>query len=551
VDGSARGYEVVVYRVSAEGEVGGEPVVSAKLPAGAAAWTPPLEQCFAGGERYAWTVRAAGVRSATWSEPALFEVEAGPGPEEVEAALAVLQRYLAERGRGEGEGEGEGSSGGDRLAALLGGGEPAAPAAADAGSGGRDSARSIARRGRRAGDDGGAGRDGEVARTTQSASVPTLGDPSLRLSGNVAMSLASNVFKDGSVFLWDDTAGNTALGRSALASATGTATNNTAVGRDALRYTVPGGSSLQGSSNTAVGDFALRANTTGYRNTASGRFALFSNTTGQRNTASGVYALQFNTLGSFNTASGSAALYSNTTGFRNTASGSNALSSNTTGYRNTASGGNALFSNTTGLRNTAVGYGAGVNATTGHDNIFLGSGAAGVAGEGNTIRIGGASQQDRTFVAGIRDITTGESDGISVLIDSNGQLGTISSSAAVKQDIAEIGEGSRRLLALRAVSFRYRQHAASDPETPVQYGLIAEEVAETFPELVVYDEEGRPETVKYHLLAPLLLHELQRAERDAEEQRLALERAARELTELRERVVSLERRAHEPPPRSL
>jgi hypothetical protein len=66
----------------------------------------------------------------------------------------------------------------------------------------------------------------------------------------------------------------------------------------------------------------------------------------------------------------------------------------------------------------------------------------------------------------------------------------------------------------------------------VQYGLIAEEVAGVFPELVVFDEEGRSETVKYHLLAPLLLHELQRAER--------------RLEELSERMSSLEHRAREP-----
>ena len=64
------------------------------------------------------------------------------------------------------------------------------------------------------------------------------------------------------------------------------------------------------------------------------------------------------------------------------------------------------------------------------------------------------------------------------------------------------------------MAFRFKQHVAADPDTPLEFGLIAEEVAEVFPELVVYDEEGRPETVKYHLLAPLLLRELQRAERE-------------------------------------
>ena len=54
-------------------------------------------------------------------------------------------------------------------------------------------------------------------------------------------------------------------------------------------------------------------------------------------------------------------------------------------------------------------------------------------------------------------------------------------------------------------------------EKPIQYGLIAEEVAETFPELAVFNADGQPETVKYQDLTPLLLNEVQklRAEKDA------------------------------------
>jgi hypothetical protein len=127
-------------------------------------------------------------------------------------------------------------------------------------------------------------------------------------------------------------------------------------------------------------------------------------------------------------------------------------------------------------------------------------------------------------------------------------LGTLSSSLAVKQDIQEIGELSRRLLELRPVAFRYREHARMDPETPLQFGLLAEEVAEVFPELVVVDGEGRPETVKYHLLAALLLNELQRADRELEDERdrnlsqqVALEAQRAELQALRDRVGAVER----------
>ncbi len=56
------------------------------------------------------------------------------------------------------------------------------------------------------------------------------------------------------------------------------------------------------------------------------------------------------------------------------------------------------------------------------------------------------------------------------------------------------------------------------PDRPSrEYGLIAEQVAEVFPELVVTDETGRPYTVRYDQLAPLLLNELQRLARRVEE----------------------------------
>jgi hypothetical protein len=463
----AAGYELLVYEVMPAGEVGKEPLLSVRLPGGAASWTPPGASCLAAGSGYAWTLRVLGKQGdGGWAEPALFEVTAAPSLGEVEAALATLRRYL-----GSAHGEGDGLPAVEAGAAAPVEGETARPGEAAA----------LARPGLAA---AGSGAGGQGLGSVTAAAVPSLGNPSLTVDANVALGAATNLFKGGSVFLWDDTAGNTALGRLALASATGMATNNTAVGREALRYTVPGVYIFQGSANTAVGDLALRSNTTGFSNTANGYGALFSNAIG----------------------------------FGNTASGRRALHSNTTGFYNTASGDRALF-DTTGSRNTGVGRAAGVNATTGDDNIFLGSGSEGSSGDTHTIRIGGATgagdnQQNRTFVAGIRGITTENADAVAVVIDSTGQLGTVSSSREVKQDLQEVGELSRRLLDLRPVAFRYKVHAAADPETPLEYGLIAEEVADVFPELVVLDADGRPQTVKYHLLSALLLNELQRTERE-------------------------------------
>ena len=92
---------------------------------------------------------------------------------------------------------------------------------------------------------------------------------------------------------------------------------------------------------------------------------------------------------------------------------------------------------------------------------------------------------------------------------STGQLGVASSSRRYKEDIQPMADASDRLLQLRPVQFRYKKPDANG-EKPIQYGLIAEEVAEVLPELVVTNKDGQPETVAYHLLPAMLLNELQK-----------------------------------------
>ena len=63
---------------------------------------------------------------------------------------------------------------------------------------------------------------------------------------------------------------------------------------------------------------------------------------------------------------------------------------------------------------------------------------------------------------------------------------------------------------MRPVTFRYKKADASG-EKPIQYGLIAEEVAKLYPELVVRDATtGRIDGVRYDELAPMLLNEVQK-----------------------------------------
>ena len=80
-----------------------------------------------------------------------------------------------------------------------------------------------------------------------------------------------------------------------------------------------------------------------------------------------------------------------------------------------------------------------------------------------------------------------------------------------------MGEQSSGLMRLRPVTFRYTE-AYANGDRPVQPGLIAEEVAEVYPDLVVHDSDGKVETVQYYKLIPMLLNELQKQERQIEEQ---------------------------------
>ncbi len=300
--------------------------------------------------------------------------------------------------------------------------------------------------------------------------------------------------------------GNTATGTGALSNNT-TGDYNTADGYFALN------TNTTGSYNTASGSQALSQNTSGSYNTATGRAALNANTTGIRNTAAGYWALSSNTIGSYNTATGYWALFSNTTGGENTAIGRHALYANTTGLNNTAIGANALI-DIIGNNNIALGANAGSATQTGSHNIYIGNPGVS-AGENRVTRIG-PPQQTKTFIAGITGVPL---SGATVVVRSTGQLGVVASSERYKQDITALTDASDKLGQLRPVSYRY----TNEPDA-IHYGLIAEEVDQVMPELVVRDEQGRPESVQYLELIPLLLQE--RKELQAERQELRAELAA-------------------------
>jgi hypothetical protein len=203
---------------------------------------------------------------------------------------------------------------------------------------------------------------------------------------------------------------------------------------------------------------------------------------------------------------------------------------------NIALGIGALSGNTTGTNNIAIGSNAGSLVSSGNsNNIDIGN--QGSASDSGVIRIGTA--QSELFMAGVRGTTTLNNNAIPVMIDSNGQLGTLSSSRRFKEDIQDMGDASRDLMRLRPVTFRYKQPFA-DGDKPIQYGLIAEEVAEVYPDLVAHSADGQIETVKYQVLDSMLLNEVQRQEANISrlEQKADEQRQKRE--SLLERLAKLE-----------
>lgn len=285
--------------------------------------------------------------------------------------------------------------------------------------------------------------------------------------------------------------------------------NNTAVGANALFNN-------SATDNTASGYSALYSNSTGTSNSAIGFESLYANSTGNQNTASGFRALFRNTADD-NSALGYAALLDNTTGDRNSAVGSQALF-HSGGTGNDAVGYQALYGSTSGNYNVAIGYQAGYYQTTGSNNIYIGN--QGVAGENGTIRVGTASQQSGAFIAGIENTKL---TGSAVYVTAGGQLGVLASSERYKTAIEPMGANSEKLRRLRPVSF----HLKTDPIGAVQYGLIAEEVAKVYPELVIRDENGGIDGVRYDELAPMLLNEVQKQAAEIRElKRLVVEMRA-------------------------
>ena len=227
----------------------------------------------------------------------------------------------------------------------------------------------------------------------------------------------------------------------------------------------------------------------------------------------------------------SAGAYTSSTATGNVGFGYRAISANSDGNYNTAIGWGALSSQTSGDNNIAIGVGAGRFIKTGRDNIYIGN--TGLDGDSDVIRIGDPQKHQSASIAGIYSHSLAV--GVPVYVVESGQLGTMPSSKKYKQDVENMDDASDVLLRLRPVRFRY--NADIDPTGSAQFGLIAEDVNEVAPDLVVRDEEHGVYTVRYQAVDSMLLNEFLKAHRKMLDQEQEI-RTLRQTNDLLDRRVS-------------
>lgn len=226
------------------------------------------------------------------------------------------------------------------------------------------------------------------------------------------------------------------------------------------------------------------------------------------------------TSGTDNNGFGIGALASISSGSQNNGFGSLSCNLVTTSQNNTGIGFMTL-ANATGNNNTAIGSAAGGNLTTGSSNIFIGLlagtnitsadndimiGNQGVLGDFNTIRIGNTNHT-KTFITGISGKTTGLT-AINCMVDANGQLGTISSLRELKDNIEDIDEETNKNLIKSLIPRRFTMKSNGLPS----YGLIVDEVPDN--DLLAFDLDNNPYTVRYDQIPILLLKEVQRLSKE-------------------------------------
>lgn len=436
------------------------------------------------------------------------------------------------------------------------------------------------------------GADYNIAIGNRALTLITTGDANVAVGGD---SMGANTTGYYNVAIGDDALRfnlgkieSTAIGFQAMKNAdsavTNTVTYNTAVGAYALLGSATAGNNT-GVQNTALGHSAMVANTSGSQNTAVGVSALVANTTGNFNTTVGNWSMYNTTTGIENTAMGSDALRSNTTGSGNVALGYDALFSNVAKGQSTAVGYQAMFyadsttsvtpsyntalgyqalrgsatpANNSGTSNTALGYGTLMAYTSGSNNIAIGDRAADTLTTGSSnIVIGanndpisdtGSNQLDigDTIYGDLSNdrIGIGQAPAAGVELDVLGDIqytgtSTDVSDRRLKTDIAALTEGGSMLARIRGID-TYRFRMKDDPTGAIEFGVMAQDLKEVFPELVVTNTatpEGFMSVNYVGLIAPMIAA-MQEQQTIIDKQQVQIERQQQQIDVLMKALPS-------------
>ena len=125
----------------------------------------------------------------------------------------------------------------------------------------------------------------------------------------------------------------------------------------------------------------------------------------------------------------------------------------------------------------------------------------------------------RAYVYGSGIQTTMTSSGSAGTVlhgDINGLIFKYTSSERYKKNIVDAALESSKIYDMRPVEYENNENSKEGDEGKKGFGLIAEEVHELFPEIVIYDEEGKPDSISYDRISVLLLMEIKKLKEEIE-----------------------------------
>lgn len=179
-----------------------------------------------------------------------------------------------------------------------------------------------------------------------------------------------------------------------------------------------------------------------------------------------------------------------------------------------------FFNLTNGYDNVAVGTGAGTGLTSGFLNVYIGHPA------------GAANENRHTYIGNINNtpLSGGGTDTVTVDL-STGVLGHLSCSRRYKEEVKAMDNASETLYRLKPVTYRYKKEI--DQSQILDYGLVAEDVAEIDPNLTVCNKEGQIESVRYNAINAMLLNEFLKEHKRVQDQAREIQEEKGTISELK------------------